>query len=150
MDNTFENEQFDNTKERLEVEESKLRFEDKVIAKIAKIAASSVDGILDMKGNFLDSVTSVFNSADQKTSGIDVKVGSKEAKVAMQIILEYGKNAPKIFEDIKKVVKENVKEMTGLDVVTINVDVVDVMTKKEYQAKNKDDLEQTDREYRGF
>ena len=28
--------------------------------------------------------------------------------------------------------------MTGLDVVTVNVDVVDVMTKQEYEKKNKE------------
>ena len=56
----------------------------------------------------------------------------------MQIILEYGKSAPQIFENIKKVVKENVKQMTGLDVVTVNVDVVDVMTREEYKSKKSD------------
>lgn len=136
--------------ERLEVEESKLRFEDKVIAKISKLAVNSLDGILDMKGNFFDSVSSVFSSNEQTTSGVAVEVGSKEAKVSMQIILEYGKNAPKIFEEIKKVVRQNVKEMTGLDVVTVNVDVVDVMTKKEYAAKNsKEGSEQSENTY-GF
>lgn len=128
--------------DRLKVEESKLRFEDKVIAKIAKTAVNTVDGILAIKGNFLDSVTNVFNSSDEKTSGIDVEVGTKEVKVAMQLILEYGKNAPKIFEEIKRVVRQNVKDMTGLDVVTINVDIVDVMTRKEYQSKNKENSEE--------
>lgn len=133
--------------EKLTQEVSKLRFDEKVIAKISKIAINSVDGILAIKGNFFDSVTNVFNSSDDKTSGIDVELGSKEAKVAMQIILEYGKNAPKIFEEIKKTVKTNVKEMTGLDVVTINVDVVDVMTRREYQIKNKENSEENQNKY---
>lgn len=137
--------------EKLQVEESKLRFEDKVVAKISKIAVNSIDGILDMKGNFFDSVTSVFSNQDQGTAGVAVEVGSKEAKVAMQIILEYGKNAPRIYEEIKRVVKKNVKDMTGLDVVTVNVVVVDVMTKKEYLAKNKDkDKENEERTEQGY
>lgn len=125
--------------ERLEKEASKLTFEEKVIAKISKMAVKTVDGILAIKGNFFDSVTSVFNATDENASGINVELGSKEAKVSMQIILEYGKNAPRIFEEIKKTVKKSVKDMTGLDVVTVNVDVVDVMTKREYQANNKED-----------
>lgn len=121
-------------------EVSKLTFADKVVAKISKIAVNRIDGILEMKGNFFDSVSSVFASSnEQDTRGVDVEVGQKEAKVNMQIILEYGKSAPRIFEQIKKVVKDNVKEMTGLDVVTVNVDVVDVMTREEYRAKNSDD-----------
>lgn len=132
--------------EEIEQEVSKLTFADKVVAKISKIAVNRIDGILDMKGNFFDSVSSVFQSSnEQDTIGIDVEVGQKEAKVNMQIILEYGKSAPKIFEQIKKVVRDNMKEMTGLDVVTVNVDVVDVMTKEEYREKKSDDEEKRDR-----
>ena len=130
----------------IEQEVSKLSFADKVVAKISRIAVNRVDGILDMKASFFDSVSSVFqSSSEQDTSGVDVEVGEKEAKVNMQIILEYGKSAPRIFEQIKKVVKENVKEMTGLDVVTVNVDVVDVMTREEYRAKNSDSEDKKDR-----
>lgn len=132
--------------EEIEQEVSKLTFADKVVAKISKIAVNRIDGILDMKGNFFDSVSSVFQSSnEQDTIGVDVEVGQKEAKVNMQIILEYGKSAPKIFEQIKKVVRDNMKEMTGLDVVTVNVDVVDVMTREEYREKNSDDDEKRDR-----
>lgn len=130
----------------IEQEVSKLSFADKVVAKISRIAVNRVDGILDMKASFFDSVSSVFQSStEQDTSGVDVEVGEKEAKVNMQIILEYGKSAPRIFEQIKKVVKENVKEMTGLDVVTVNVDVVDVMTREEYRAKKSDSDDKKDR-----
>lgn len=132
--------------EEIREEVSKLTFADKVVAKISKIAVNRIDGILEMKGNFFDSVSSVFaSSSEQDTRGVDVEVGQKEAKVNMQIILEYGKSAPRIFEQIKKVVKENVKEMTGLDVVTVNVDVVDVMTREEYRSKNSDDEDKRDR-----
>ena len=132
--------------EEIEKEVSKLTFADKVVAKISKIAVNRIDGILDMKGNFFDSVSSVFQSSnEQDTIGVDVEVGQKEAKVNMQIILEYGKSAPKIFEQIKRVVRDNMKEMTGLDVVTVNVDVVDVMTREEYREKNSDDDEKRDR-----
>lgn len=128
--------------EEIREEVSKLTFADKVVAKISKIAVNRIDGILEMKGNFFDSVSSVFASSnEQDTKGVDVEVGQKEAKVNMQIILEYGKSAPRIFEQIKKVVRDNVKEMTGLDVVTVNVDVVDVMTREEYRAKNSDEDE---------
>ncbi|WP_243342822.1 Asp23/Gls24 family envelope stress response protein [Anaerococcus sp. AGMB09787] len=120
----------------LEVEESKLLIEDKVVAKIARIAVDKVDGILEMQGNFADTIGSFFSSDNEtSTAGVDVEVGEKEAKVNLDIIIEYGKNATKVFNEVKKVVKANIKEMTGLDVVTINVNIVDVMTRKEYAEK---------------
>ena len=123
----------------LEYEESKLIIEDKVVAKIARIAINGVDGILEMKGNIADSIGSFFSGREeQSTAGVSVEVGEKEAKINLDVIIEYGKNATRIFNDIKKAVTNNIKEMTGLDVVTINVDVVDVMTKQEYEKKNRE------------
>ncbi|MDO4593741.1 MAG: Asp23/Gls24 family envelope stress response protein [Tissierellia bacterium] len=117
---------------------SKLTFEDKVVAKIARIAVDDLDGILEMKGNLFDSVAGRFSN-EQSTAGVDVEVGEKEAAVDLQIILEYGKSAVQLFERIKKVVQENIKAMTGLNVVEVNVNVVDVMTRKEYQRNKEDD-----------
>lgn len=123
----------------LEYEESKLIIEDKVVAKIARIAINGVDGILEMKGNIADSIGSFFSGREeQSTAGVSVEVGEKEAKIDLDVIIEYGKNATRIFQDIKRAVTNNIKEMTGLDVVTINVDVVDVMTRQEYEKNNKE------------
>ena len=123
----------------LEYEESKLIIEDKVVAKIARIAINGVDGILEMKGNIADSIGSFFSGRDeQSTAGVSVEVGEKEAKINLDVIIEYVKNATRIFQDIKRAVTNNIKEMTGLDVVTVNVDVVDVMTKQEYEKKNRE------------
>ena len=121
----------------LEYEESKLIIEDKVVAKIARIAINSVDGILEMKWNIADSIGSFFGSNDRSTAGVNVEVGEREAKINLDVIIEYGKNARQIFNDIQRAVGQNVKEMTGLDVVTVNVDVVDVLTRKEYQEKQQ-------------
>ena len=121
----------------LEYEESKLIIEDKVVAKIARIAINQVDGILEMKGNIADSIGSFFGSSDRRTAGVNVEVGEREAKINLDVIIEYGKNAREIFNNIQRVVSSNVREMTGLEVVTINVDVVDVLTRKEYQEKQQ-------------
>ena len=92
----------------------KLVIDENVVEKISSKAAQKIDGIIDMKGNLLSRV--------QEGLGGNV--------------LEYGKSATDVFDQIKKVVGQDIKDMTGLNVIEMTVNVVDVMTQDEYDQKN--------------
>lgn len=114
-----------------------LTFDEKVIKKIAGMSASEIPGILAMSGNLVAGLTDMLKSSDDPTKGISVEVGKKQVAVDMKVICEYGRNMPQIFQNIVDKITAVVKEMTGLDVIEVNVHVSDVLTKEDFERKKK-------------
>lgn len=114
----------------------KLVIDENVVEKITSKAAQKIDGIIDMKGNLLSTIQEGLGGSD-KTKGVDADVvDDNNAKVDLNVILEYGKSATDVFDQIKDVVGGDLKDMTGLDLVEMTVNVVDVMTPEEFNQKN--------------
>ncbi len=123
-----------NTKTQKNEIKGKLVYEDKVIQKIIGMALDSVDGLLAVDGGFFSNLTDKLINTDNVTTGVSVEVGQKQVAVDLKIIAEYEKNIPKIYEEIKKIISDEVAHMTDLDVVEVNVDVIDVKTKAQQEA----------------
>ncbi|WP_214769440.1 Asp23/Gls24 family envelope stress response protein [Exiguobacterium sp. s39] len=127
------------------VHENKLTFEDQVIKKIAGIASNDVKGILSMSGGFMSGLTDRFRSTEDITKGIDAEVGERQVALDLKVIVEYVKNIPSIFQDAVTKIKKSVHDMTGLDVIEINMHVEDVMTRSEFDAKSKSSKEEEEK-----
>ena len=112
-------------------------YEDKVIQKIIGISLEKVDGLLTADGGFLSNVAGKLVNTDNVTAGIDTEVGKKQVAVDLKIVVEYGKDIEEIYQQIKEIIAKEVHEMTHLDVIEVNVDVVDIKTKEEYEANSE-------------
>ncbi|HBC4830512.1 TPA: Asp23/Gls24 family envelope stress response protein [Enterococcus faecalis] len=110
-----------------------LFFEDKVIQKIIGIALDEIDGLLTIDGGFFSNIAGKLVNTDNTTSGVGVEVGKKQVAVDLSIVAEYGKDVTTIYDKMKQVISNEVKKMTGLDVIEINVNVVDVKTKEQHE-----------------
>ncbi|GAB7231492.1 MULTISPECIES: Asp23/Gls24 family envelope stress response protein [Facklamia] len=112
-----------------------LTFHDKVIEKIVALALKDVPGLLGVSGGFFSNFTGKLVNTDNSTDGIEVEVGKKQVAVDLDVVAEFGKDVNEIFEAIKKTVSEKVAKMTGLEVVEVNVNVVDVKSREQYKEE---------------
>lgn len=119
------------------IRQNKLTFEEQVIKKIAGLATSEVQGILSMSGGFMSGLTDRFRSTEDITKGIDAEVGERQVALDLRVIVEYGKNIPGVFNEAVTKIKAAMSDMTGLEVVEVNMHVEDVMTKAEFDAKSR-------------
>lgn len=113
-----------------------LTFDDKVIQKIIGIALEEIDGLLTVDGGFLSNLAGKIVNTDDVTSGIDVEVGKEQVAVDLDIVCEYGRNMNNVYDSIKEITSREIKKMTGLNVIEVNVNVVDVKSKEQYEEDN--------------
>jgi len=94
-----------------------------VVAVIAGMAVSEVQGVANMAGGFAGGISEVLSGKKNFAKGIKVDVGEKETKIDVNIIVEYGTRIPEVAYEIQTKVKKAVETMTGLKVLEVNVHV---------------------------
>ena len=100
-----------------------IKIADDVVAVIAGMAVSEIQGVANMAGGFAGGISEVLSGKKNFAKGIKVDVGEKETKIDVNIIVEYGTRIPEIAYEIQTKVKKAVETMTGLKVLEVNVHV---------------------------
>lgn len=124
--------------------ENNIEISDDVVAVIAGMAASEVSGVAEMAGGFAGGISEVLSGKKNLAKGIKVEIlDNKEARIDVNIIVEYGARIPDVAFEIQKRVKKSVENMTGLSVLEVNVHVQGVSTvqledKKQDEAKTEE------------
>ena len=131
--NKKENEKKDVNKNVGEVK-GELTYENKVIQKIIGFSLENISGLLAVDGGFFSNLTEKLINTDNVTSGVNVEVGKEQVAVDLNIIVEYKKNVPELYQEIKKVITNDISNITDLEVVEVNVNVVDIKTKEQHEA----------------
>ncbi len=110
---------------------NEIKISDDVVATIAGMAVSEVPGVAGMAGGFAGGISEVLSGKKNPAKGIKVEVGEKEAKIDVNIIVDYGSRIPDIAFEIQNRVKKSVENMTGLKVLEVNVHVQGVNTESQ-------------------
>lgn len=100
-------------------------IDEEVVKKIAAVALMRVDGIVGMSGGVVEGITDRLGSGNL-TKGVSAEVGKTQAALDVNIIVEYDKSIPAIFEEVQTHVAHDIERMTGLEIVEINLTVDDI------------------------
>jgi uncharacterized alkaline shock family protein YloU len=124
----------------LQTERGATTIADAVVTKVASIATREVGGVYELGGGAaraLGSAASRVGIGDQRTQGVSVEVGEKEAAVDLTIVVEYGESIPKLSEQIRENVTRRIEGITGLVVTEVNVTVNDLHFPGDEQADDE-------------
>lgn len=116
-------------KEEIDTENSGVKISNDVVAVIAGVAVSEVQGVASMQSGFAGGISEVLSGKKNRTKGIKVEIEENTAKIDVNIIVEYGTRIPDVAFEIQNRVKKAVESMTGLNVEEVNVHVQGVNTK---------------------
>ena len=122
----------------IKTENEGIKISDDVVAVIAGVAVSEVQGVASMAGGFAGGISEVFSGKKNMAKGIKVDVTENTAKIDVNIIVEYGSRIPDVAFEIQNRVKKAVENMTGLKVEEVNVHVQgeNTDTAKEEKTEN--------------
>ena len=125
----------------------KIEISNDVIAVIAGVAVSEVQGVAGMSGGFAGGISEVLSGKKNLAKGIKVDKEENKVKIDVNIIVEYGTRIPDIAFEIQNRVKTSVENMTGIKVEEVNVHVQGVNTNtvsKEETEQNEEEKEQAE------
>ena len=106
-----------------------VKIADDVVAMIAALAATEVDGVSAMAGNISNELLDKMG-VKNLSKGVKVEVIGKRVKVELALIIDYGYNIPAVSQKIQQKAKTTIENMTGLEVTDINVRIAGVNMQK--------------------
>lgn len=102
-----------------------VQIADEVVAIIAGLAATEVEGVATMSGNITNELVGKLGMKNL-SKGVKVEVSSEAVTVDLALTLEYGYSIPKVSKTVQEKVKTAIENMTGLKVSEVNVRIAGV------------------------
>jgi uncharacterized alkaline shock family protein YloU len=103
---------------------------DTVVQKVAGLATREVSGVYALGGGASRAFSAIREripgASASAGQGVSVEVGEKQAAIDLQILVEYGVSIADLSRAVRRNVITAVEQMTGLEVVEVNINVSDV------------------------
>ncbi|MBQ1802594.1 Asp23/Gls24 family envelope stress response protein [Lachnobacterium bovis] len=108
-----------------ESDSGEVRVADEVVAIIAGLATTEVEGVSSLAGNITNEIVSKLGMKNL-SKGIVVEVLEEEVKVDVAINIAYGYSIPEVSKNVQDKVKSAIETMTGLTVAVVNIRIASV------------------------
>lgn len=102
-----------------------VKIADEVVAIIAALAATEVEGVASMAGNITNDLIARLGMKNL-SRGVKVDVLEGIVTVSLALVLKYGYNIMDVSAKIQEKVKAAVENMTGLTVSDVNIRIAGV------------------------
>ena len=106
-----------------------VKIADEVVAVIAGLATTETDGVASMAGDISGDIISRL-SMKKLVKGVKVEVIENHVIVDVAINVLYDTNIPSVSQKIQDKVKLAIENMTGLEVIEVNVKVIGIQRAK--------------------
>ena len=102
-----------------------VQIADEVVATIAGLAATEVEGVASMAGNITKELIGKLG-VKNLSKGVKVLVTDRSVDVDLALNIDYGYSIMKVSEKVQDLVKSAIENMTGLEVDMVNIRIVNV------------------------
>lgn len=106
-----------------------VQIADDVVAMIASLATTEVEGVSAMIGNVTNELMSKVG-VKNLTKGVKVDILENHVAVDLAVTVEYGYNIPATCQKVQEKVKTAIENMTGLSVTDVNIRIAGVNMQK--------------------
>ena len=106
---------------------------EEVVAIIAGLAATEVEGVDSMAGNITKELVARLGMS-YLSRGVKVSVENNTVRADLALILKYGCEIPEVSKKVQEKVKSAIETMTGLTVEEVNVTIAGIGEEKTKQG----------------
>ncbi len=102
-----------------------VKIADEVVAIIAALAATEVDGVDSMAGNITNELVGKLGMKNL-SKGVKVDITEERVSVDLSLNIKYDYNIPEVGGKVQEKVKSAIENMTGLTVLDVNIRIAGV------------------------
>ena len=100
-----------------------VHISDEVVAIIAGLAATEIEGVQSMAGNITNELVGKLGMKNL-SKGVKVTISDDSVEVSLALNIKYGYEIPAVSKKVQDKVKSAIETMTGLTVTAVNIKIV--------------------------